>query len=125
MEFLSFLFLPFLLFIFWGPYAFIHAARAIVKRLSVRLGTTQTIQLAFVILLAIFLPVGVTSKGGNIPAIFPWWLAVLGIFTPAGVDLSIVSFIFSIPFVPAIWFFVSREVFRQQKEKTKRANLIV
>lgn len=115
-TFLLILFFPFLLFIFWGPFAFVYAAKAIIKHLSVRFGNTQTIQLAFVILVAIFLPVGVTSKGGNIPAIFPWWLAVLGMFTPGGIDFSIASFIFSIPFVPVIWFFVSREVRRQQEK---------
>jgi hypothetical protein len=68
-----------------------------------------------VILAAVFLPVGVTSKGGNIPAIFPWWLAVLGMFTRGGIDFSIASFIFAVPFVPVTWFFVSREVYRQEK----------
>jgi hypothetical protein len=115
MEAILFLFLPFLLYVFWGPFAFVYAAKKLIKRLMLQFRATQTILLAIVILVALFLPVGVTSRGGNIPVIYPWWLALLGMFTPAGVDFRISSFVLAVPFVPVVCFYVYREVSRQSK----------
>jgi len=115
MEALLPLFLPFLLYALWGPFAFVYAAKKIITQLTGRFNTTQTIRLSFVILVTLFLPVAVTSKGGNIPAIYPWWLAVLGKFMPAGVEFSISSFMLAVPLVPVIWIYVSRRVIRQSR----------
>ena len=115
MDAILILFLPFLLYVFWGPLAFDYAAKKLIKRLMLRFRAAQAIQSAVVILAALFLPVGVTSRGGNIPVIYPWWVALLGMFTPAGVDFTIFSFVFAVPFVPVVWFYVAGEVRRQSK----------
>jgi hypothetical protein len=115
MDAILILFLPFLLYVFWGPFALVYAAKKLIKRLMLQFSATQTVQLAVVILTALFLPVVVTSRGGNIPAIYPWWLALLGMFMPAGVDFKISSFVFAVPFVPVVLFYVFREVRRQSK----------
>jgi len=106
------LFLPFLLYVFWGPFAFVYAAKAIIKRLLVQFDAPRSTLLALVILTAIFLPVSVTSKGGNIPVVYPWWLAVLGLATPAGVAFSASSFLLAVAFLPVAWWYVTREVGR-------------
>lgn len=115
LDALALLFLPFLLYMFWGPFVFVYAGKLVVKRMRERYGPTEKTQMAaFALLLAIFLPVGVTSEGGNIPVIFPVWLAVLGKFMPAGVNFSFMSFILAVPITPMIWFYVAKEIRRQQ-----------
>jgi hypothetical protein len=111
---LAVLFLPFLLYLFWGPFAFVYVAKRVVQRMYQRYSSAERARMAaFGLLLAIFLPVSVTSEGGNIPVIFPLWLALLGKFMPAGVDFSLTSFIFAIPILPIIWFYVAKEIRRQ------------
>lgn len=117
---LNFLFFPFVFYAFWGAFAFNYAAKAIIKHLNVQLDAKQTFNRAFVILTAAFLPVIVTSQGGNIPVVYPWWLATLAIFEPGPgkVDLSVFPFMLlsSIPFLCIIWVYVSREVRRQHQD---------
>ena len=113
---LDFLLFPFVFYVLWGAFAFNYAAKAIIKHLSAQLDARQTFNRAFAILTVVFLPVIVTSQGGNIPVVVPWWFATLAMFQtgPGRVDPSVFPFILlsSIPFVAIIWVNVSRKVRR-------------
>jgi len=65
----------------------------------------------------LFLPVAVTGPGGNIAVVFPWWLAVLGMWLPAqaGVEFSAASIILIVLVVPLAMWVIEREVRRQHK----------
>lgn len=100
---------PFAFYIFWGPLAFIYVTRVTVARFIKKYPVNQAAIRTTVAMATLFTPVGVTSEGGNIAAIFPWWLAVIGdILSPTSVDLNIFSFYLAVPTVPAIWFYVRK-----------------
>ena len=78
-----------------------------------------TIWRAFVVLMLLFMPVAVTAPGGNIPVVFPWWLAVLGIWLPTepGVEFSAASIISTILVVPLAMWVIEREVRREHADE--------
>jgi hypothetical protein len=119
------LFFPFVFFILWGPFAFFYAARKVVDRLCMRHDPAATVVRSFLILIALFLPVAVTSPGGNIPAVLPWWVAVLGMWLPleAGVEFSVGSFVPAIVAAPVALWIISREVRRRQARQSTRGGL--
>jgi hypothetical protein len=121
-----FLTIPFLLFVFWGPLAFRYATKVTIRHLSKGRDPGQTLVAAFWILMSIFMPVAVTSPGGNIPAIFPWWVAVLAALLPGpvGAEFSIGSFLPSVLVLPVAWFYVRREI-RRSRESQERPNRTV
>jgi hypothetical protein len=121
---LLFLFFPFVFFLLWGPFAFFFAARKVVGRLGVRHAPGATVVRSFVILMAMFLPVAVTSPGGNIAVVFPWWVAVLGLWRPleAGVQFSGGSFVPAILATPVSLWVISREAKRTRGTKESDAN---
>ena len=109
-------FFPFVFYILWGPFAFFFTTRWIVKRLRMRHERSATLARGFLMLMAIFLPVAVTSPGGNIAVVLPWWVAVLGMWFPleTGVEFSIGSFLLAVFVSPVALWIISREVNRQR-----------
>lgn len=100
---------PFLLYPFWGPPAFALAARTTVAWLRGRQPPHRVVPLAMAGLFLLFGPVQVTSEGGNIPAFFPWWLALAGdCLVPAGVELTAASWIPTLVAVPLAWSYLAR-----------------
>ena len=112
---------PFVFFIFWGPFAFWFATRATVRYFCMRKHAAGAVTPSFFILMAVFLPLSATSPGGNIPVIFPWWLAVVGLWAGKDVALSADSVFPAIVAVPLALWFISREARRQRGDDTKKS----
>ena len=97
------LMLPFVFYILWGPFAFAAITHAAIKRQLARRTASSIAARTGFAMAALFTPVFVTSEGGNIPVLFPWWLAVVGdLIDPKSVDIGIAQAFMAIPGVIVI-----------------------